>query len=553
MHYALGLILFMCGFLQRFNTLPWKSAHSEAFTFLAVLAWGWGATRSKTAGKNWLSAPVVALLCIGGLVALQYAAGQIAFGGDAAALGLYVGLCIAALFVAQWYADDINGPLVLALTLLVTAQLSAIMALTQALGVWADSGWIVQYAGFRRPGANVGQPNHLGTLLVMGAASLIYIHQRLELSRLLTVLLSLLLLLGMGITESRTGLLSGLLLCVWWFARRRVFGQAWRWPWVAAGALALIAIMWAWPPLISAIQEAGPLQSGVTISITDSGRFNVWQQLSDAVWMKPWLGWGLRGVSVALSAVLHPPAESAPFTYAHNIVLDMAIGMGLPLTVMALSVAGVWLWRRVQNAQTMASWYAVGLLIPFGVHSLFEYPFAYAYFLVPAMLAIGMLEHNSASPAKIIVPRRIVALFFVLFGLLSIWVGVEYMQIEEDFNVARFEALNLGQTPADYEQPNILVLTQLKAMVAATRTTPRPHMSQEDMKQLRAATLRFPWVPVQSSYALSLALNDSPQEAVRQLWVMRAMHGQKVYDGIKANWTELAHTKYPQLKELALP
>lgn len=543
----------MYGFLQSFNTLPWKSAHSEFFAFLAVLTWVWSIAHRNTAVQICLNTSVVALLCLSLLIGIQYATGKIEFGGDATVLLIYIFLCISTLLIAQWHGDDAAWPTALAFALFLTALVSALIALIQALGVWTDSGWIVRHPGFRRPGANIGQPNHLATLFVMGAASFIYLDQRLDISRTVTVLVSLLLLVGMGITESRTGLLSGLTLFIWWFARRQVLVRALHWPWVAVCALALIAIMWVWPPLISHIHEAGPLPEGVTINTAAGIRLEVWKQLWDAAWIKPWLGWGLRGVSTALNAVQHNYAQSSPFTYAHNIILDMMIGMGIPLAVLVVCAAGVWMWQRVKNIETMRSWYAVGLLIPFSIHSLFEYPFAYAYFLVPAMLAVGMLEQTCERSVKTITYSKIIFGMLSLFGSILIWLSVDYFNIEEDFRIARFESINLGQTPAGYEPPNILLLTQLKAMVAATRTVPSPNMPAEEIDQLRAATLRFPWVPVQNTYALSLALNGNPQEAIRQLKVLRATHGEKLYKGIKTTWTELAQTKYPQLKALALP
>lgn len=172
-----------------------------------------------------LSPPIITLLCVNVLIVIQYTTGQIEFGGDFAVLWIYVQLCVSVLLIAQWHGNDATWPNALALTLLVTALVSALIALTQALGVWAVSDWILQYSGFRRPGANLGQPNHLATLLLMGAASLIYLNQRLNISRSVTVLLSILLLLGMGITESRAGLLGGITLCLWWFARRQVFAH----------------------------------------------------------------------------------------------------------------------------------------------------------------------------------------------------------------------------------------------------------------------------------------------------------------------------------------
>ena len=51
----------------------------------------------------------------------------------------------------------------------------------------------------------------------------------------------------------------------------------------------------------------------------------------------------------------------------------------------------------------------------------------------------------------------------------------------------------------------------------------------------------------------SLALNGNPDEAMRQLRVMRALHGEVAYTQVKAGWTVLADEKYPQLQTLRLP
>lgn len=549
---ALALILLMGSFLQNFHTLPWNSAHSEALAFLAILTWGWGAA-SRNAGKVCLNIPIVALLCVSLFITLQFATGNIIFLGDAVLLLLYVQLCLGTLIIAQENGEDVDWPNLLALTMLFSSLVSALVAFAQALGLWVGSEWILQLSGFRRPGANLGQPNQLGTLLVMGAASLIYLRHRLHISLITTVLLSIWLLLGMAATESRTGLISSLILCLWWFIRREKLPFASRWHWILVSVLFLVVVMWVWPVFISYIHEAGPLPKRVSINTSAGVRLNVWMQLWEAVWIKPWLGWGLRGVSNAHNLVVHSYSQSAPFSYAHNILLDMAIGAGLPLTLFALTLVSIWGSRRVRAAQTVVSWYAVGLLVPLVTHSMLEYPFAYAYFLIPGMFAVGFLEKNYAQPASKMISQKIIFGSLIIFSFLFAWVVWEYVNIEEDFRVARFEALNVGHTAPDYQHPNIVLLTQLKAMLVATRTSAKLDMSHEEIEKLRLATLRFPWIPIQNCYALSLALNGNSQEALRQLKVIRAMHGEKAYEKIHSDWMELARTTYPQLAVFRLP
>jgi len=552
MHYALGLGLLLLSFFQNFSTVPWRAAHSEIFAFLAVLLLSWSAVRSRTLHVC-QTPPVTGLLCFSILIGLQYFAGLIFFAGDAITLLIYVQLCLFALLTGQVLAEDPKWPLALALTLIFAAVGSALIALAQALWVWIGSGWIWTAPWYRRPGANLGQPNLLATLLVMGTASLIYLDQRLKMSRPLLMLLSLMLLIGMGIAESRTGLLSGVALSVWWFGRRKVFALMPQWQWIGGSVVALVAVMWIWPPLITFIHAGGLSADSVALDTTAGMRTVMWPQLCEAIWLRPWIGWGIRGTSVALSAVLGTQPVSEPYTYAHNIILDMAIGMGLPLALLAVSALGIWGWTRLCRVRTPEDWYAVGLLIPFVMHCMFEYPYAYAYFLVPVMLAIGLLEWDNSPLIGKSIPRRIFAGSLALFAGLLVWMSVEYIEVEEDFRVARFEAVNVGETPAEYERPHIVLLTQLRALLEVTRTVPRPNMSHEDLLLLQSTASRFPWVPVQNGLALSMALNGDVPEAQRQLRVMRAMHGEKRYAAIRAQWDAWAQDKYPQLRGLAPP
>jgi hypothetical protein len=279
----------------------------------------------------------------------------------------------------------------------------------------------------------------------------------------------------------------------------------------------------------------------------------VWPQLIDAALQKPWFGWGLREVSTAHNAVLHAYASSEPFTYAHNIVLDLAIGMGVPLTLLLVALTGVWLRRRIRSTHDLLPWYCIALLLPIGVHSLFEYPFAYSYFLFPALFAVGMLEGSIKPAATIVVSRASAVVGLSVLMTVMAWSVWEYILIEEDFRVTRFEVLRIGDTPLGYGRPDIFLLTQVDAMTEVSRMVPAPGMDAEKIELVRKVALRFPWFATQNRYALTLALNGNPDEAIRQLQVMRAMHGEAAFKGIRAHWMELADEKYPQLKELKIP
>jgi hypothetical protein len=418
------------------------------------------------------------------------------------------------------------------------------------LDVWDSAQFIVRMPQLRRPGANLGQPNHLATLLVMGLASGLYLYEAGKFSKYSLLLIFCLLELGLVMTESRTGVLSYLVLSAWWLVGSARMSFRLSRVAVTGACITFLGAFWFWPTLM-AYQPS--FDAGATVNTQAGLRIVVWPQLLHAVGMEPWLGWGLREVSEAHNAVAHAYPVSEPYTYAHNLLLDLAVGVGVPLTALLVVIAMVWSWRRVRAAGTMQYWYCIAAALPVAVHSMLEYPHAYAYFLAPTMIFLGVLDSARAKEHKWQAHRWAATVSLMVFGAIGAWTCIEYLQIEEDFRIVRFQDLRVGQTPPDYERPRVRLLTQLDALLKVGRLVPTPGMDLEAIELARKVALRFPWPATQKRYALSLALNGDSAEARRQMLVIRALHGEKVYQGLKAEWERLAREQYPQLVAVALP
>jgi hypothetical protein len=308
------------------------------------------------------------------------------------------------------------------------------------------------------------------------------------------------------------------------------------------------------PFVVGFLQEGGFGIGSIPFANVSVGtRFTVWPQLLEASFQQPWLGWGLRQVSVAHNAVLHGYAVSEPFIYSHNIALDLVLGMGYPIGILTMIVVTAWLMRRIRAIGDINSWYCIALVIPVAVHSQLEFPFTYAYFLLPVFFAVGVLEAKIVPASIVEVHLRPVVWGACAVLALMVWSAFEYIAVEEDYRVARFEALRIGRTPDNYDRPTIVLLTQMGAVLDVIRFIPAPGMPPGSMELARKVAMRFPWPATQNRYALSLALNGYPDEAIRQLKVMRAMHGEKMYESTRSTWVELAQSKYPQLIQLELP
>ncbi len=550
----LAALLLLLAWLQPFHFLPWVSWHSEVLAFLAILLLAWygifGAAKKNLSAAITFPVTAIPLIALVLLIWIQAATGLITFWGDAFVLTIYMLICVAGMALGHASSNEQKTYTLLAGTLLLGAFLSAVVAFIQAFELWETFPWINRMLQLRRPGGNLGQPNQLATLLLMGLASLLFLFESRKLTALPSGLFALTLFIGLAATESRTGVLSFFILILWWFAKRKSLGSRLS-PWgVLLAGLGFLCLFWTWPLLMAAIQITGV---GAHVDTSVGLRWLVWPQLIDALLQRPWFGWGLGQVSSAQNAVTHSYSSSGSFTFAHNILLDLALGVGLPLAGVGVLLTAVWLWRRMRAARQWAPWYCLAVVLPVAVHSMLEFPFAYAYFLVPVMLALGALEGMTGTkPAFRLGVKTVAAMLFVTTAVMA-WSVVEYLAIEEDFRIVRFEALRIGNTPASYQRPHVVLLTQLDALLNGGRIVPKPGMTVDELDLARKVALRFPWPATQNRYALSLALNGDPDEAVRQLRVMRALHGEKTYVQIKEGWINLANEKYPQLRKLKLP
>lgn len=289
------------------------------------------------------------------------------------------------------------------------------------------------------------------------------------------------------------------------------------------------------------------------VDVSAGARWIVWPQLVEAAFQRPWFGWGLGQVSSALNSVAHGYEKGESFTFAHNLILDLTLGIGMPLAILIVLMAMVWFCRRIKSISDFSSWYSLAVILPVAVHSMLEFPFAYAYFLAPVLYAIGTLDGHYGQGNAVRVNAKAVLIPITVIGSLMVWSAFEYLQIEEDFRVVRFEALRLGKTPVAYKRPKVVLLTQLDALLNGGRIVPTPDMTIGQIELSHRVALRFPWPATQNRYALSLALNGQVDEAVRQLKVMRTLHGEKSYAQIKLYWASMADEKHPQLKAIALP
>lgn len=536
---------------------PWLSFHAEVPAFIAaVLAMVASLHRSAISVR--IPIPVVFCLAMAATAALQWCGGLLLYIGDAILVFIYLITFAAAwLWGYQWAQVSKKNAMVDSMSILLVAvgMLTTFQIIVQWLQIDdAWSNWVLHGIPGARPRANVGQPNQAATALIMASVAIAVLKHRKLIGARVTG--SALLLFGVGITltQSRTALLSALLIGVLY---THFSGSQKDDPLPRKAVIFWVFLLYAaaWSFSSFNIGSDGASLGGAQMA-SPGARPLMWRQLIGAALESPWVGWGWLQVPAAQQAgsMAYPVTEQA--TYAHNAFLDLFLFIGLPGAGLVLSIVSVWWWRRIPHVISNGEASAFFLLLmPFLVHCLLEFPHAYAYFLVLAGLLLGGIDgFTERSNAKVLfVPKAVMTGFIAVWISLLLVLAYEYMQAEEDFRINRFENVRLGSTPSEYIVPELLLLNQLGDMLQAMRLRAKPEMTAAELQTLVSSSKRYSWSKLHFRTALALGMNHRYTEAGQQLRTIKSMFAPEIYEDAKESWLRLQREQYPELGNVELP
>ncbi len=308
---------------------------------------------------------------------------------------------------------------------------------------WADGDWIAQSSIVGRAVGNLRQPNHLSSVLLWAAIAVIALGELGHLRRAVVAGIQAAMIFGVVLTASRTGLVSVGVLAVWGLLDRGL----------SRGTRALLLAS----PLLYALAWMGmagwaeashhTFGGAARLAETDvsGSRFGVWSNTLALIRQNSWTGVGFGEFNFAWTLSPFPGRPVAFFDHTHNLVLQLAVELGLPL---AAGVTGLLLWGLVSvwrrglagalaqdhaglREQGVAQRAAGMFVLMIGLHSLLEYPLWYAYFLLPAAWAFGYGLGRPAPAARSgsrgLAPA---GALIVVLALASVW---DYLRVVEIF------------------------------------------------------------------------------------------------------------------------
>lgn len=313
------------------------------------------------------------------------------------ALGMIVAAALVAAMAASLQSKGLGDAAFAAFCtgLAVAGVASALIGFVQVYAPqWADGTWIAVSANGDRAVGNLRQPNHQSSLLLWSMIATLWLAESGRMPRRLAPVLLLLLLAGVTLTASRTGMVGAGLLALWGLVDRRLSRAARVQLWLAPLAY------FAFYELYAAIahQQAAVFGGELQLQKSDisSSRFGIWSNTLSLIAAHPWAGVGFGEFNFAWTLNAFPGRPIAFFDHTHNLPLQLAVELGLPLAALVIALLLFALWRAWRDSlegepRDMAlRRAALAMVVMISLHSLLEYPLWYAYFLLPAAFAFGI-------------------------------------------------------------------------------------------------------------------------------------------------------------------
>lgn len=372
------------------------------------------------------------------------------------------------------------------------AGISAILGFLQFFNLEGPFSPLINQTGLGEAFGNLRQRNQYSTLCAIGLAVLgtMATSRHWVRARPFTAVAAALLGAAMAMSGSRTGLLELAFLLI----------LAWRWRgarvWTLAIALVAYAIAAHYFPRWADVDVSVFARLHDTSDMCAS-RLSLWGNVLQLIAQKPFLGWGWGELDFAhfMTLYANPPFTGLRFCAvldnAHNLPLQLAVELGIPIALAACYGLFVWIrhkrpWQELDSNRRIA-WSILGVI---GIHSLLEYPLWYGPFQIAVLMSLWMLR----TPKPVTdTPNRLHVVLVAFSGIAmaaivgftswSYW-RVSQLYIEPEARATAYRTNTL-------EKMKDTLLFQNQVRFAQLAITPLDTENAQEMFALSQAVLHF--------------------------------------------------------------
>ncbi|WP_141278891.1 O-antigen ligase family protein, partial [Acinetobacter lwoffii] len=384
--------IFLCFALSYFiglSALPWTSSSQDFLWFLGLILCFFLFYKKEVK----LPKIIIPLLYICLIPFIQFIFGQVYYFSTAFFSFCFVFGFLASLFYgynSHQLADRNKIIQYIAYFFTIIGLISSLFAIAQWLQI---SHPYILNLSHNRPYANLGQPNHLATLLMMSICSVVFLYERHEYKWFLCVLLLVLEIHALSLTQSRTTWIVMIVLLVVYVLKKINFQRT------STGKIIFLSLALYVFLFIFNAEIAEYLKLVAPIPLEDrinSGfaRIEMWKHMIYAIQQQPWSGYGWYQTSIAQFEGALLFQNEGNLSSAHNIMIDLILWVGIPFGILLIFYSLYLIKVIICNIKTTDELYVFIMMLCILVHAQLEYPLYYSYFLFPLGFFVGVLLIN---------------------------------------------------------------------------------------------------------------------------------------------------------------
>lgn len=517
---------------------PWTSFHSEIWAAFILLVVSLGVLARGKEDVIW-TWPALFILAACFIPWAQLGAGEIYFSGTAWIHSVVLfGLFIAFFVGYQWERIRKNQCIdFLFLAIGIASVVSVCLQIYQWLGFEGGT-WIIN-SSRERPFANLGQPNQLGSLLLLGVLAVLWGCIRGAFNHFIGASLVALLFYGVALTQSRTALLNAAVLFLALGVWAQVKSQN-KFKWLIVGyAIYFVALFFALPQLFT------PSAATFSERASSEPRALIWYAFWEAFSKAPLSGYGWGQIASAQIEIASPAHFlGGIYTQAHNLILDILLWNGA-LVGGAIILGALFFCKKISHIANQLD--SLLLILFLGVllgHSMLEFPLHYAYFLFPAGMVGGVVAYSARIPQLFSTPVIFMMPVFLISFVVMAITASDYLKIEHSYYLLRAELAKI-KTEEQGMPPDVIALTQMRELIAFARFNGRPDMPRSELEWMQRVAKVYPSPNNFRKVAIALALTGDSVGSQKWLGYVCNVFSVKDSSIIHDVWDE--HAKSNQL------
>ena len=536
------VVLCFIGYLQPFHSAPWPSAINDGvFLLLGFICIGAAIAKPDASRLRFSRAEILVL----SLLIVHLSVSILVF--DNRSVAPYGLVLFLAFFCYKTNIGNLANQKLLLTGIWLSATATAIISIGQWLGAWDqwDSRflWMLNISAGARLAGNLGQPNMTGTLLIWGVVSTAVLASQLEdgfpgmtREKVGQGLLSasiVLITVASALTQSRTTTLGLIAVAMIAWKHRSIYGQRALQLTLVVCALHIMLVA-ALPAITHLMFESELTTAFGGKGIVDHSRLDAYAIFLRAIFEKPFFGYGIGGtVAAFINGVDARPGIGQYFAHAHNLALDLLVWFGIPFGLLLLFCIGRFIYRAYVRIKTKNDVAVFSILAAVFIHSMFELPLHFAYFLIPVALFAANFSQPELSQ-EFVLPRFVTVTALFISGTVFVLIANDYFRMEQDIRQARLELAITGRAHPPTDSPPIL-LKELYGANVMLRTEVSSSMSQSQLKLFEETTGQFPMRPFIEKNIKALTLNGQNEKA--NYWKDKycAIYGQKACQSLSAD------------------